>query len=352
VIVPTYNEEATIEKKLQNTLRQDYPKELLELVIIDSGSTDKTVDLIEKFITANPGIEVLFIKEKKRKGKSHAVNIAYPKSSGYIKIISDADAHLDQKAIKRLVCNFKDPGIGAATGRQILINPKESGATRAEQVYGNIYETLRLGESIMDSTPIFRGELSAYRTDLVEPIPENTSADDSRLANIIRKKGYRAVFDANAVFYEYATPSFRGRLIQKIRRGQGLIRIFWDYKDVLFRPKYGKYGLIIMPVEFFMHIISPFLVISFLICLFLTLFWAYSLFETYHMLFFLTCLFLVYLADRFNLRNVKIKDFATSFLSSQFMLFMGLIYWISGRSLHKWQKIEEIRRKWISETPQ
>lgn len=351
VIIPTYNEEATIVKKLENTLKQDYPKELMELVIIDSGSTDETVNLVEKFSADNPITKLLFLREKERKGKSHALNIAYSKASGDIKIISDADALLDNKAIKQIVRSFKDPQIGAVTGRQILINPKESSATKAEQAYGNIYEILRVGESIMDSTPIFRGELSAYRADLIELLPENDVADDSKLANMVRKKGYRAVCDANAIFYEYAAPSFKGRFIQKVRRGQGLIRIFLDYRDMLFRPKYGKYGLIIMPIEFFMHIISPFLFVFFLIGLFSTLFYTYSSLVIYLViLLFLTASFLVYLGNKISKKNVNIIDFATSFLSSQFMLLMGLIYWLSGRSLHKWQKIEEIREKWRAES--
>ena len=188
LIVATYNEEATLPNKLKNVLEQDYPKELLELVIIDSGSTDRTPEIVEEFMRQNTGIKVLFIREKERLGKSHAVNVAYSKASGEIKIISDSDAMLDKSAITKIVSNFYDSSVGAACGRQVLLNPDQNPSTLLEKTYRDVYEILREGESILDSTPIFHGELSAYRADLIEPLPENKSADDSRLANIIRKK--------------------------------------------------------------------------------------------------------------------------------------------------------------------
>jgi len=348
LIIATYNEEATLPAKLGNVLEQDYAKERIELVIIDSGSTDRTPKIIEEFIRQNPNINVVFIQEKERLGKSHAVNIAYSESSGEIKIISDADALLERSAITKIVSNFSDSSIGAACGRQVLLNTEKNISVSLERSYHDFYEVLRRGESILDSTPIFRGELAAYRADLIEQLPENKSADDSRMANIIRRKGYRAVYDPAAVFYEYAPPNPRARFVQKVRRGQGLIRVFWDFRGCMFKRKKGKYGMLILPMEFFMHCIFPALWLVIFTMFFLALA-SYALILLCFPFVLLTGL-LVLSGTRRNYRILKkgrvISNLALSFFSSQILLFYALILWIFGRSLHKWQKVEDIREEW------
>jgi biofilm PGA synthesis N-glycosyltransferase PgaC len=347
LIIATYDEEATLPAKLKNVLELSYPKELLEIVIIDSGSKDRTVDIVEDFKKKHPEINTVFIRENERTGKTHALNIAYPKASGTVKIISDADALLERSALKNIVSNFNDKSVGAACGRQILLNPEENSSTRLEKGYRTIYNVLREGESLVDSTPIFHGELSAYRASLIEALPENKSADDSRMANIIRQKGFRSVYDTDSIFYENAPSSTQGRIIQKVRRGQGLIRVFWDFKNCMFRKKYGSYGMLILPAEFFIHCIFPiFWLLS--IALFFTglFFYSLSLFATSLAL--IGCIYLVSKLKTSSKWLGKIVDYATllsCFSTSQLYLVYGLILWVTGRSLHKWQKVEDVRKK-------
>ena len=348
LIIATYNEEATIGEKLKNVLEQDYPKEQFELFIMDSGSKDRTPEIVRDFIKQNPEIDVVFIQETERLGKSHALNIAYPAAKGDIKIISDADALLEKSALTRIVGNFADPSIGAACGRQVLLNSGQNPLTQLEKSYRGIYEVLREGESILDSTPIFHGELSAYRANLIEPLPEKKSADDSRLANIIRNKGFRAVYDSTAIFYEYAPPTSKSRNSQKVRRGQGLIRIFWDFRSSLFSRRCGRYGNLILPMEFFMHCVFPTLLL-----VFLGVFLVSLAFYNFILLIFPVALFVGMLglsrlrSNSHGLAKLRpISLLIVGFLSSQLILVYGLCLWISGRSLHKWKKVDDIRQEW------
>jgi biofilm PGA synthesis N-glycosyltransferase PgaC len=351
LIIATYNEEATLPSKLKNILEQDFPRNKLELVLVDSGSTDATPRIFEEFIEQNPNLNTLFIREKERLGKSHALNIAYPKASGEIKIISDSDSLLERTSISRIVSNFSDPNIGAAFGWQVLLNPDENSTTLLEKSYKNIWSVLRRGESILDSTPLFDGELSAYKASLIEPLPENKSGDDARMANIIRRKGYRAVCDSSAIFYEYAPPDSSARSIQKVRRAQGLIRVFWDFKGCMFKKEYGAYGRLILPMEFFMHCIFPtlwlFLIGMFLTSLALTSVTAFLLVSVLGLL--LLAIGNISSDSRYSHHLKKVRavvNLGLTFLSSQIFLFYATVLWISGRSLHKWQKVEGVREKW------
>ena len=167
-------------------------------------------------------------------------------------------------------------------------------------------------------------------------------------ANIIRSKGFRSIYDPGAVFFEYAPPNFRARAVQKVRRGQGLIRVFWDFRRFLFDKQYGKYGMLIFPMEFLMHNVFPSL---WLVCvgLFFVSLALFSLDWFFAVLAFIGLIFGLSHMQTKNRGSGKLRNVAClimSFFSSQVFLFYALILWIFGRSLHKWQKVEDIRRKW------
>ncbi|MBU7014299.1 MAG: glycosyltransferase [Theionarchaea archaeon] len=332
IIIPTYNEEKTIEQKLQNVGSQDYTGKM-EILVVDS-STDGTLETVKHCAGTDPCIRVLH--EETRRGKAFALNQAFPVCSGEIIVITDADAIWARDTLKEAIMNFSDPEVGAVTGRQILLNPTQTRATETERVYRKFYEILRIAESNIDSTPIFHGELACYRRDLLEKVTENSMADDSELALSVRKKGARSIYDPKSVFFEYAPPTWRSRYIQKVRRGQGLQQLFCRNWRILFNSTYGRFGLVVYPAEFFMHVVSPNLVLLFVI----TLLWtAIKNFLGYFLVLALG-LTLLYLIS-----GKTLETFAT-FFQSQFILIISLIRLISGHSQHVWPQVEEIRDLW------
>lgn len=356
VVIPTYNEETTIKGKLTNLIEQSYPPNLMEIMLIDSNSEDATVKLARDFMYSHPELNVKIIIENERRGKSEAINKAFssvdPRSE--IIIMTDADARLEKNAIQSIVSNFSDPAIGAVSGTQVLINKEESKETRSEATYGSFYKKLRIGESVIDSSPIFHGELSAYRACVIreEKIREDLNADDSQLANIVRRKGFKAIHDSAALFYEYAAPDKNSKQIQKVRRGQGLSRLFWYNRDMMFKRRYGKFGFIILPANFFMHVVSPFLVFSSLILGFASLF-CYLLQGEKLLLLVIVLLALasaVLLTKYFILPGKKILGIAWTFLEYQLILLKGTLLFLGGISLHKWQKVESVRGKYQQES--
>ena len=317
----------------------------MEVVIVDGSSKDRTVEIIKEFMKEHPELNIKIIREGERRGKSHAVNVGYRVSTGEIKIISDADAVLEKDAIKKIIANFADPAVGACTARQVLLNVYENPNTKAEGAYRTFYEILRYGESCLDSTPIFHGELSAFRKNLIEPVPENSNGDDSHMAITIRKKGYRSVYDKDVVFYEYSPASSRTRYIQKVRRGQGLVRVFWRHRDILFNNKYGRFGKIIYPMEFYMHIVSPFLVAAFLILGFVTFIYD-PLFVGGLLVIggFLGMMINLFFKNaNFSKYRVNVFHIVGSFLYLQIILLIAIVKLVTGQSMHIWQKVEDVR---------
>lgn len=254
IVIPTYNEEAIIGKKLDNVLELDYPPELLEVVIVDS-STDKTPEIIKGYQEKFQNLRLI---QEPRKGLASALNTGYALARNEIVIKTDCDSLLEKDVLLKVASDFVNTAIGGVTGRQIVINK-----SKVEEGYRSLQFRVQIVESCLDSTIIFHGPFSAYRKNLIVPIDPNSLADDSELAIKIRKQGYRTIIDPGIKFYEASQSRFFKRRRQKDRRGQGLNRLLLQHRDVLFNPKYGKYGAIIFPMNLYMMLISPILLLLF-----------------------------------------------------------------------------------------
>jgi cellulose synthase/poly-beta-1,6-N-acetylglucosamine synthase-like glycosyltransferase len=351
VVIPTYNEETTIRKKLENLCNQTYPTNLMEIIVIDSDSKDDTLEIAKDYMRSHQQLNMRIIKENERKGKSEAINKAFSCASleSEILIMTDVDAILKEDAIEKVVSRFVDPEIGAVSGMQVLLNADETRETKSAAMYNHFWVKLRIGESAIDSTPIFSGELAAYRASLIRgmKLRENLNADDSQLAIMIRRKGYRSIRDPEAVYYEYAPPNLSSNLTQKVRRGQGLSRLFWYNKDMIFRKEYGKFGLVTFPFNFFAHVISPFIV--FLSIIFGLVFFFFGfVYQSWLVLWVVLAMSAIFLLDHLLLRR-KLMYVIWTFFEYQMILLKGILLFLFGTSLHKWQKVESIRTKFRSE---
>ncbi|MEM2145107.1 MAG: glycosyltransferase, partial [Candidatus Jordarchaeaceae archaeon] len=156
LIIATYNEAKVIKTKLENVYSLNYPEDKLEVIVVDSASTDGTLEVCREFLaTHNIRFPTLLLSEEERRGKSHALNTALQYAKGEIIATSDADSFWEPDALCNAVSFFADSSVGAVTGRERLINLGKSIHTLSEGLYRKFYYTLRLGESKIHSTLIF-----------------------------------------------------------------------------------------------------------------------------------------------------------------------------------------------------
>lgn len=245
VIVATYNEESTIRGRLANLAEHDYPR--FDVLVMDSGSTDGTRAAVKGFQEERPDFPIQLVEEPERLGKVAALRSAIPHVSGDLVALTDADCLWEPGALRAAAARFADPDVGAVTGLQTLMDGKGA-AQEHESGYNKFYNTLRLGETALDSTPIFRGELSVVRADVFAKMShgsEAPAADDSEIAMTVRKSGRRALVEPRARFREFAPPSLSARRRQKSRRGAGLLQLFVHNAGVAVRPhKWGWFSVI------------------------------------------------------------------------------------------------------------
>ena len=102
LIVACWNEEETIDATVQSIFASDYPREKIQLILVNDGSTDSTWDRMQEYIS-DPQVLCL---DKENGGKFTAINDALIHTTGELIATVDADTHLDKKAINYMVAKF------------------------------------------------------------------------------------------------------------------------------------------------------------------------------------------------------------------------------------------------------
>lgn len=359
LIIATFNEEKVIARKLANTVELDYPRDKFEIVIVDSGSTDNTRLIVNDFAQKAAGnTKIRLLAQEERLGKSIALNYALTLCSSDIIVLSDADVIVNKEALLRITSNFNDPRIGAVSGIEVMQNPDESSTTKLEQGYRSFYNTLRMGETNLDSVIMCESELAGYRRDLIEEIPNKSICDDMELTLQIRKKGFRAIYDPSVFFYEYSPSKYTSRIKHKIRRGQGNQQTLMRFADMLFRRKYGVFSSVILPFEFFMNIISPILTAVCVVSYLLVMLFYFNLFSVFLPLALLIVAgFVVFLSLKITspATDITLKKSNSDsrfqmivsiidLISMEFILLFSLLSLLFYGPKFKWDKIENTRR--------
>jgi len=262
IIIPTYNEAKLIWKKLDNIYEQDYPKDRLEIIVVDSASKDGTPKLVKKWARNHPNAKLILLQEPTRHGMVPALNHAlkYVSRDSEIVIFTDADAFWEPATLKKVVKYFADTSVGAVT---TCITPLEEKDKYMEATYRNYYNIIRVGESKIHSTPIHNGALIAIKKELLDKIgglPTYTGNNDSTPASLIAFMGHRAIQIDDVVVWE---PLRRDQIKRKIRRAQHLILHFIYTKqyamklDIYRKTQFDT----IWRLESFLHLINPWLIV-------------------------------------------------------------------------------------------
>ena len=195
LIIAAYNEEAVIGEKIENTLKLDYPKDKLEIIVFSDASTDRTDEIVKSY--AEQGVELLRIEG--RKGKTTCQNEAVKIASGEIIVFSDANSMYEPKAIKKLVRHFADESVGCVSG-ELRYRGGENSAG-GELTYWRYEQILKKLESRTFSLIGANGAIYAVRKVLYEPLRADAISDFVELLKIVQK-GYRVIYEPEAVAWE------------------------------------------------------------------------------------------------------------------------------------------------------
>lgn len=212
LIVSAYNEENIIESKIINSLELEYPKDRLK-IIFASESTDQTNSIIRKYISN----QVELINFEIRQGKSATIFRIMPNVESDIVIFSDANSIYQKDAIQKLVASFQDPKVGCVIGKLVYVLERVSSGTSGENLYLSLDARFREAVSgVKGFVPGINGSIFAIRKELYFPLARERG-DDYELCTRIVNRGYKAVYEKQAIAYEVANESNKQQYNRKLR---------------------------------------------------------------------------------------------------------------------------------------
>lgn len=257
ILVPTYNESDVIYFKLENLSKLEYPPQLKQVILIDSGSSDHTMDAVNNFLKQHPDSNIQILVERERKGKCAALNLALKYCRGDVVIVSDADCFWPSNILHRVLPFLADPDVGAISGPKILLNPQQSWVTKTESEYLKSMNLVKLGESKLGSTLFFEGGFSAYKKELLESFdPYHTGSDDCGTIITMAEKKSRAIFVPEAAFFTTFPTTWKEKVSIKTRRASQLVRVFVTYISLLLRKRVLSAKKIVVQ-DVFLYLFSP-----------------------------------------------------------------------------------------------
>lgn len=210
VIVAAYNEEAVIERRLENLLALDYPAERLDVVVASDASGDRTNELVEAVAARESRVRLL---DCPRGGKVAAQDRAVRETESEVVAFSDANATWAPDALRRLVSNLADPEVAYVCGRLRL---EDAAGSNREGLYWRYELWLRAQESRLGSVTGGNGSIYALRrSDYVEVDPR--WGHDLAFPYRMVQAGRRAVYEPAALAFEKPTPTNEAEYARKVR---------------------------------------------------------------------------------------------------------------------------------------
>lgn len=226
VVISAFNEEAEIEHTVMNKLRQDYPQDRLEVIVISDGSTDRTNEIVRSLAARSEGRVRLLLQEP-RQGKTQALNMAMKHVASEIVVFADANSIYASGSVRSLVSNFADPSVGYVTGRMIYTNPEGSGIGEGSGAYMSYENILRGLETNIGSIVGVDGGIDAVRRQLYVPMRADQLPDFILPLSVI-EQGKRVVYDPQATVFESALSSATAEFRMRVRVS---LRALWGLRD-------------------------------------------------------------------------------------------------------------------------
>jgi cellulose synthase/poly-beta-1,6-N-acetylglucosamine synthase-like glycosyltransferase len=260
MIVSAYNEEKVIGEKIKNALSLDYPRELLEIVVVSDGSSDRTGEIVLKF--ADKGVVLRHYEG--RIGKTACLNRALPLAAGGIVVFSDANSTYEKGALRALLRPFQDSTVGFVTGWTRYGSGEDMSTVDSLGIYSKLELVTKELESRLGSCIGADGAIFAIRKDLYLPL-KDYDINDFVIPLSINQQGYRGVLQREAICFEKGAGSPKGEFHRQVRITNRTIRAIMNYRQLLNPFKYG-----VLSLELFSHKVCKFLVPLFMVALFVS----------------------------------------------------------------------------------
>lgn len=246
ILIPAHNEELVIEQTIQSMVSLNYPKDRLEVVVINDNSSDRTGEIIDEYAKKYPFIKTVHTKPPNAgKGKSGALNQGLNHSTGEIIVVYDADNTPEPNALRYLALGLmKDEKAGAMVGKFRVINAKKNLLTKLINVETLTFQWLaQAGRWYWFKMTTIPGTNFAIRRSILKQLggwDEKALSEDTELSIRVYNHGYYIRFFPSAVTREQEPENLSVWWKQRTRWVRGNLYVIFKYMFKLHKMKNRK----------------------------------------------------------------------------------------------------------------
>lgn len=227
-VIAVHNEAHRVTAKVANLRASDYPQHKLRIVFVSDGSSDATVETLNRL----PDAEVMSYSPQR--GKSHAINTAMRDVQTPVVLLCDARQEADPQALRSVVSKLMQDGVGAVSGELVHRDPATHTATQIG-AYWRYEKWIRRSESLVSSVVGATGAFYVIRRDGFVPLAPDTLLDDFEIPMQMVRQGWQVKFDPQALVYDELQKDMQGERKRKLRTLSGNFQSFSRH-PWLFRP--------------------------------------------------------------------------------------------------------------------
>ena len=240
IVAPVKNEEKVIARLLSSLSNLNYPTHKKEILIVEDGSTDRTLELCLNYAKEHPETKILH--RSSSNGKSSALNYAVRQSKADLVAIFDADNIPDRNVLNAVVKYFDDPTVAAVQGKTLSVNPRQNMLTRfisyEEAVWCEVY--LR-GKDVLNLFVHLKGSCQFIRRNIVEKLKgfnEKVLSEDVEISARITKNNYRIRYASDVVAWQESPSTLKALFRQRTRWFRGITELSFKYGTLLGKPNW------------------------------------------------------------------------------------------------------------------
>jgi cellulose synthase/poly-beta-1,6-N-acetylglucosamine synthase-like glycosyltransferase len=246
IIVPCWNEEATLDATVASLQALDYPPEKLTFFLVDDGSTDSTWEKMQKYTTSSQ----IKIFHKENGGKHTAMNMGIEMATSEYVGCLDADSFVDSIALKRIISYFNSDKKVMAVVPSIVVYTPKTLIQKIQKVEYNWGVYMKKMLALMNGIHVTPGPFSIYRREIFAKIGLFRRAHNTEDMEIAYRmqKNYMKIEHCNDAFVYTVTPDTVKKLYkQRLRWIYGFIKNTIDYRKMVFSRKYGVISWFTLP---------------------------------------------------------------------------------------------------------
>lgn len=236
IIVPAYNEGPVIERGIQSLLQLDYPQ--YEVVVVDDGSTDETLELASRWEGRHGDVEVRVLT-KRQGGKASALNLGIARSQHPFIMCMDADSWIEPETLRRAMPHFRDDTVGAVAGN-VKVTNRVGWLTRLQALeYIEGLNMPRRAQGFLAAVNIVPGPIGVFRREALDDVggyDTDTFAEDADLTLKLITGGWKIIYEDGAIAWTQAPTHLLDLVQQRYRWTRGILQALRKRKRLFVQP--------------------------------------------------------------------------------------------------------------------